>query len=263
MLEKVQGIVLRTVKVGDTKLIVDIFTLSHGRLSFVTTFSHSKQSRSLLAFWTPLSLLEFQADIRLTSTSLPKPKDVRFYYNYKDSPFNPLKSTILLFLAEFISASLRNESTNVPLYRFLEMSLQYLDGITDSASLANFHLIFLLRLSRFLGILPNIGTPDSSCFNGADGIMTTRNPFGASQPLFDLLSSTYTNLMPPHKYYLMPDEASILPLLFRLNYSTMHLLRLSRAQRARFLEVVITYYRLHIPGFPELKSLPVLHEVFA
>lgn len=262
MLEKVQGIVLRTVKIGDTKLIVDAFTLSYGRQSFVTTISHSKQSRSQMAFWTPLSLLEFQADIRPASNSLPKPKDVRFYYNYKDVPFNPLKSTISLFLAEFISLSLRDESTNVPLYRFLETSLLYLDNITDSSSLANFHLIFLLRLSRFIGILPNIDEHPFQSVNATSGSSMSNN--GCSQqPLFDLLSSTYTDSFPPHKYYLMPEEASLLPLLFRLNYSTMHLLRLTRAQRARFLEVVIMYYRLHVPGFSELKSLSVLHEVFA
>lgn len=248
MLEKVQGIVLRTVKFGDSKMIVDLFTLGHGRQSFVTSITHSRQSKSQMAFWAPLSMVEFHADVRPASSALPKPKDVRLYYNYKDVPYNPLKSTVILFLEEFLSASLNTESTNVPLFRFIETSLQWFDQITEPASIANFHLFFLLRLTRFIGILPNIEPLDAQ---------TT------SQPIFDLQSSTYINIMPTHRHFLPVDESAILPLLFRMNYSNMHLLRLTRSQRLRFLEVLETYYRLHIPSFPQIKSVEILHEIFS
>lgn len=248
MLEKVQGIVLRTVKFGDTKMIVDLFTLGHGRQSFVASVTHSRMSKGQMAFWAPLSMVEFQADIRPTSTSLPKPKDVRLYYNYIDVPFNPIKSAIALFLAEFLSASLKSESTNIPLYRFLETSLQWFDNVSSAASISNFHLVFLLRLTRFIGILPNIDLPD-------DGVR--------ARPVFDLQSSTYIYIMPSHKHFLSVEESAILPILFRINYSTMHLLRLTRSQRARFLEVLEEYYGLHVPSFPQIKSIEILHEVFA
>jgi DNA repair protein RecO (recombination protein O) len=60
----------------------------------------------------------------------------------------------------------------------------------------------------------------------------------------------------------MPQEASRIHLLMRMDYATMHLFRLSRADRNRILEILIQYYRLHIPQFPELRSLPVLQELF-
>lgn len=246
MLQKVEGIVLKTVKIGDNKMIVDLFTLGHGRMSFVAPITHSRQSKSQMAFWTPLSMVEFQADIRSASSQLPKPKDVRLYYNYMDIPYNPLKSTISLFLAEFLTAALNTESVNLPLYRFVETSLQWFDNISSSASIANFHLVFLLRLTRFIGILPNLEMPD-----------------GVASPFFDLQSSTFINIYPSHRYFLSVEESSLLPMLFRLNYSTMHLLRLTQAQRSRFLDVINLYYRLHVPSFPELKSISVLHEVFA
>lgn len=249
MIETIQGIVLKTVKFSDTKLVVDMFTLGHGRRSFVTTITHPRKGRSQMAFWTPLSMVEFQADIRPAMSSLPKPKDVRLYYNYYDMCVSPLKSTIALFLSEFLTAALKDEGENVPLYRYLETSFQFLDQIDEPASIANFHLVFLLRLSRFLGILPNLELEDTHV--------------GTRMPLFDLVSSTYTYSFPSHHHYLQPEEASLLPLLFRLNFTTMHLLRLTRSQRMRCLEVINTYYRLHIPSFPELRSIDVLHEIFS
>ena len=249
MLENIKGIVLKTVKFSDTKLIVDLFTLSHGRQSFVTSMSHSKQGRSQMAFWQPLSLVEFQADIRPNASSLPKPKDVRLYSVYTDIPYNPLKSTIALFLAEFVNATLRNESVNTPLYYYMENSFLYLDNIANSASIANFHLVFLLRLTRFVGILPNLDIPSPA-------------PYMAV-PLFDLVSSNYTFSVPTHHHYLQREEAALLPLLFRLDYSTMHLLRLSRSQRSRFLQLIEEYYRLHVPAFPEIKSIGILQEIFS
>lgn len=249
MIETVQGIVIKTVKFSDTKLVVDMFTLGHGRQSFVTTITHPRKGRSQMAFWSPLSMVEFQADMRPASSALPKPKDVRLYYNYFDVCLNPLKSTVALFLAEFLSAALKEEGANVPLYRYLETSFQFFDQMDSSASIANFHLVFLLRLSRFLGILPNLELDTSMA--------------GGRMPLFDLVSSTYIYGYPSHGHYLEPEEACVLPLLFRLNFSTMHLLRLTRAQRMRCLELINLYYRLHIPYFPELKSIDVLHEIFS
>lgn len=249
MLEKVRGIVLRSVKISDTKLIVDLFTYSHGRQSFVTNISHTKMGRTQMSFWAPLSLVEFQADIRPASSSLPKPKDVRLYYLYSDIPYNPSKSAIVLFLSEFLSAALRAESVNIPLYMYLETSMQFFDNIELPLSVANFHLIFLLRLTRFLGILPNFEIP-------------TPAPYMA-MPFFDLVSATYTFSVPTHHNFLMKEEAALLPLLFRLNFYTMHLLRLTRSQRSRLLEMIDLYYHLHIPSFPEMKSIGVLHEIFA
>lgn len=245
MLEKVYGIVLKTVKFSDAKMMAHVFTLDHGCMSFVVPVAHSKHSRHHSAFWAPLSMVEFQADIRVGNTRAPKVSDVRLYYNYVDLPYNPIKSTVTLFLAEFLSVALSNETANIPLYRFIETSMQLYDQMDASKGGGNFHLVFLLRLTRFLGILPNLEA-------AAD----------AYAPLFDLQSATYVPLLHSNKYCLSKEESELLPLVFRLNYGTMHLFRLTRAQRSRLLDIVITYYRLHLPSFPELKSLPVLYEVF-
>ena len=50
--------------------------------------------------------------------------------------------------------------------------------------------------------------------------------------------------------------------LMRLRFQTMHLYTMSRQERNRCVEVIISYYRLHMPDFPELKTLPILKELF-
>ena len=120
MQETLRGIVLRTVKYGDSSLIVDLFTDSHGRQSFMTTTTRTKRSVHSVSFWQPLAMVEFSAELRPNAGRLPRPTDVRTYYNYSDLPFSPVKSTLALFLAEFLSAALREEKENLPLYYYIE-----------------------------------------------------------------------------------------------------------------------------------------------
>lgn len=241
MQEKIKGIVLRTVKYGDKSLIVDLFTESHGRMSFMTALTRTKRTVCGASLWQHLSMVEFNADIRPSNARLARPTDVRLYYNYIDVPFSPVKSSIAMFVSEFLNAALREEKNNAALYSYLESSFQWLDMTDDVSAIANFHIVFVMQLSRFIGIYPN--TEDDGNY-------------------FDLMAGAYTYGQPPHSHFLKPEEARYLPLLFRMKYSTMHLFRFSRSARMRILAVLCAYYRLHVPAFPELKSLDVLHEMF-
>ncbi len=241
MQEKFRGIILRTVKYSDTKMIASIFTDIHGLQSFIVPRIRLRKTTTSGTLWQPLNMVEFDCDLR-ASMRLPQPQEASLYYSYADMRFSPLKSTIAIFLAEFLNAALQKEQTNPPLYSYLEHSLQWLDTST-SASTANFHLVFLLRMLRFIGIMPNAENYHTGMF-------------------FDFPEGIYTTTQPSHPYFIYPEEASSIPLLFRMNYDTMHLFRFSRKQRQRILELINTYYRLHIPSFPELKSLEILQEVF-
>ncbi len=257
MQQTLRGIVLRTVKYGDTSIIVDLFTERHGRMSFMASTSRAKRSVRNVSFWQPLSMVEFSAELLPNGGKLPRPSDVRTYYNYMDLPFSPVKSTLALFLSEFLSAALREEKENAPLFRYIESSLQWLDLAEAPASVANFHLAFLMHLSRFIGIYPNLDlNPNSSLPLG--GVGGSSNP----QLYFDLLAGSYCERQPLHAHFLRNEEARVLPVLFRMDYATLHLFRLSRRERMRILQVLNEYYRLHVPNFPELKSLEVLQEFY-
>ena len=60
----------------------------------------------------------------------------------------------------------------------------------------------------------------------------------------------------------MPDEARTLQLMMRMDFANMHLFRMNRQQRNRCVEVAIQFYRLHLPDFPDLRSLEVLRDLW-
>lgn len=237
MQQRICGVVLRTVKVGDSSLIVDLFTEQHGRMSFVAHVSSSGRHRSSgAAFWRPLNMVEFDTDLH-GQGHLSHVRNVRLYVNYTTLPYEPMKQMIAMFLAEFLCRVLHGQQADQPLYEYLTHSLQWLD--TADGEIANFHLVFLMHLSQFVGIWPNLEDHRNGDY-------------------FDLRTGSYTATQPLHADYLKPDDAQRIPLLFRMNYATMHLVRFSRQQRRRVLDTLIDFYRLHFPSFGPLHSLEVL-----
>ena len=240
MLTKTPAIVLHALKYGETRLIVDMFTRSHGRLSFIVSLPKSPKGKIKKQFFQPLTLLEIETDVR-PKLQLQKLSDVRLLYPFSTIPFEPEKLAISLFIAEFLYYAMRGEQQNVPLFDYVTDSIQWLDG--QEGRFANFHLVFLMRLSRFLGFYPNL-----------DGY--------TPGDYFDLRESIFSAQPPGHHEFLQPAEAEIVQLMMRMDYATMHLYRLSHHDRNCLLEVALTYYRLHLPDFPELKSLAVLQELY-
>ena len=110
-----------------------------------------------------------------------------------------------------------------------------------------------MHLSRFLGFYPNLEDGGKGKEEGEER---------KEKSYFDLRSATFCNTPPLHRDFLMPQEASRIRLMMRMDYPTMHVYRLSRADRNRTLEIIELYYRLHLPQFPELRSLPILRELF-
>ena len=240
MLTKTQAIVLHSLKYGETRMIVDMFTKTNGRLSFMVNIPKTSHARVKKQLFQPLTLLEAEIDVR-PKVQLQKLKDVRLATPFTTIPFHPHKLAITLFIAEFLYYALRSEQRNEPLFDYITNSIQWLDSQNDR--FANFHLVFLMRLSRFLGFYPNLDNYDSGDY-------------------FDLRESVFCATPPLHRDVLQPTEADKLQLMMRMDFPTMHLFRLSHQERDRLLEVAVVYYRLHLPNFPELKSLAVLQQLF-
>lgn len=240
MLVKTNAIVLNSLKYGESQIIVDMFTEMYGRLSFMQRISRTSRSGVKKQFFQPLTILSIEFDFR-PSQKLQRIKEAAVACPFVSIPFDALKLSIAMFVAEFTSYCTRSEQANRPLYLFVENSVRWLDACTNG--FANFHIIYMLHLSRFVGFYPNLDS-------------------GVGKTWFDMRSGCFTGSMPAHNDVLQPDEANKIRLLMRLNYTTMRLLSLSRSERNRIVEVVLQYYGLHQPGFPEMKSLPVLMQLF-
>jgi DNA repair protein RecO (recombination protein O) len=240
MLIKTEAIVLHSFKYGESKIIVDMFTREVGRLSFVVPLPKSPKSKLKKQYFQPMTLLEIECDIR-QKVQLQKLKDARLLSAYTSIPYSPEKMALSLFVAEFLYHALRSEQQNDPLFVYLCDSMQWLD--TVEVGFANFHLTFLMRLSRFLGFYPNLDDYVDGC-------------------VFDMRAATFSLQVPTHRDFLQPEDARRIHTLMRMDFPTMHLYRLNHHDRNRIVDVLLHYYRLHIPQFPELKSLSVLQELW-
>ena len=240
MLTKTTAIVLHNIKYGDSKMIVDMFTRAHGRTSFVVTIPKSAKSKIRKQLFQPLAMLSLEYDFR-PKVQLQKIKEATILHPYSSLPFDMDKLTVGMFISEFLYHSLYGEESNKPMFDYISDSLQWFDSSPSPAS--NFHLVFMMRLSRFLGFYPNLDDYVQGC-------------------VFDLRNGSFSSVAPLHSDYLSSAEASLMSLMMRMNYPTMHLFKFTRAQRNRLLDVIVQYYRLHIPGFPDMKSLDVLRNIY-
>ena len=241
MLVKTEAIVLHSLKYGETRLIVDLFTKEVGRLSCIIPLPKTPKSRLKKQYFQPMTLLEVEVDLR-QRLQLQKLKDARLLSAYASIPFSPEKLALSLFIAEFLYHALRSEQHNDPLFAYLVDAMQWLD-IADKGY-ANFHLTYLMRMSRFLGFYPNLDDYVDGC-------------------VFDLRTATFSLQVPTHRDFLDSHDSQLIHTLMRMDFPTMHLFQLSHHDRNRITEVLLHYYRLHIPQFPELKSLGVLQELWA
>ena len=241
MILKSKAIVLRSLKFGDSSLIIDMFTELEGRISFITRIPKTAKGKIKKQYFQPLTLLDLEFDFR-PGTSLQRIKDVRILCPYGSIPFDPVKSTILLFLSEFLYYVTRGEQQNAHLFNYVKASMEWLDEAEQGY--ANFHLVFMMRLSRFVGFFPNLDVfQEDACF--------------------DLRNATFTSHVPLHSDYLLPLDAAQINKLIRMDYENMHLFRLSRHDRNRISDIVLHYYRIHVPDMPELKSFQVMRELFS
>ncbi len=192
------------------------------------------------SMWQPLSLVELVWEPHLNA-NLQKPVEISLWRPWRSLSMEPYKASMSLFMSEFLYGALRKEQENRPLFEFLVNALSWFDE--SEAHFANFHIFFLLHITRFLGFFPNVEDWQEGSF-------------------FDLVSATFTCSCPSHIHYLHPQEAALVPKFLRMDLRTMQVVGLNRDIRRRVLTVIAEFYRLHIPEFPEIRSLDVLAEVF-
>ena len=240
MLEKSEALVLHSVKYGEHKIIVDMFTRQWGRLSFVVQLPKTANARMKKQYFQPLTLLCIECAIR-PQVQLQKLSDTSLLSPPANLLTDSSKLAISFFISEFLYHALRDEQQNEPLFDYVKTSIEWLDQ--RPLDFANFHLVFLIHLSRFLGFYPNLEDYREGAY-------------------FDLRSAEFCTAPPLHRDYLDSSESVHILQLMRMDFATMHLYRLSRNERNRILEVLTLYYRLHLPQFPELRSLSVLKELF-
>lgn len=238
MLISSPAIVLNRITLNDTTLIVNLYTRQMGSVAFAIKRAKTSKAGIQSALLQPLSSISVEWEHKNTKR-LQHMSSISVLQPYTSIPYHPQKNIMASFLSEILYHSTKQEHQG-DLYDLITDSLRWLDNA--SGHFSNFNITFLIRLICQLGFHPN-----------------TDNP--SSYPFFDLQNAEFTPKRPSHNYYLGPNDAQYIPLFMSLNYSNMHLLKTTHQQRFRALKIITTYYKLHITGFPDVKSLDIVNEL--
>ena len=151
-----KGIVLNSIKYRDHDLIVRIYTEEFGLLSFMVNGSRKAKSRFKASYFQPLTLLNLEISYK-ENQSLNRIKELHLAHALNALHTDISKSTIAVFLAEVLHKCIQEEEQNQALFLFLEQSLLFLNQ--QSKGVANFHSLFLLQLTQYIGIQPRNQSP--------------------------------------------------------------------------------------------------------
>ncbi len=236
MLVKTKAIVISSLKYQEKSLIVKCFTESDGLKSyFVRDAFSTRKSNQKVAYFQPLTLLEIEANHK-NKGALESFKEIKNVAPFHSIHSNIAKSTIVIFISEILNHSIHEEEKNQPLFTFLETALKWLDNHDE---IANFHLIILLEVTKYLGFYPDVSNTNLCFFNLNEGIFTVLQTASS-------LSEHETNLL-----------KKLIDLQINYTQKTFHVI-----ERQLLLKILIDYYTIHLDGFKKPKSLEVLKEVF-
>ncbi|WP_430399612.1 DNA repair protein RecO [Flavobacterium sp.] len=234
---KTKAIVISTVKFQEKSLIIKCFTQSNGVKSyFVNNAFTGKNNKQKIAFFQPLMQLEIEATNKNKGT-LERFKDVKIAIPYQTINYDIYKTTIVLFLSEFLNHAIKEEEPNEPLFEYIETALLWLDNHHE---ISNFHLIFLIQITKYLGFYPESPTNTTDYFDQLEGV------FNNSLSLNSLSI----------------DETALLKRLLVLKLDNVENY-FSANQRQILLRIIINYFTLNVEGFKKPKSIEVFKEVFS
>jgi DNA repair protein RecO (recombination protein O) len=242
-LHKARGIVLRTVKYGDTSLIVTILTDLFGTQSYLVNgvrASTKKGSGKANLFQPPaiLDLIVYHNELR----NLQRIKEFRWGHLYQSIFSDIKKNAVSLFMVELLTRSLKQPETNEDLFSFVEDAFLHLDESGETVT-ANFPLFFALHVAVFFGFQ-------------IDDRYSEKNPF------LDLQEGTFVKERPSHPHFLEDRQAAVTSELLKVRQpGELNEIKLNHDFRRNLLYAIETYYALHIQDFGTMRTLPVLREI--
>lgn len=238
-----KGIVLRTIKYGETSVIVAIFTELFGLQSYIINGvrSASKKGGTRANLFQPGALLDLVV-YHNEQKNIQRIKEYQWDVLYEHIFFDVFKGSVATFMIELLHKCLKQPEENPELFYFVEDVLLHLDK-SKPAVVANFPLFFALHLANFFGFR----IPDE---------------FNERRRILDLQEGTFAEHPPTHTLYLDEAHSEVTAQFLRvMQPAELEEIRLPVSTRRVLLQHYETYYMLHVPEFGRLRSLQVLQEV--
>lgn len=235
-----RGIVFHQVKYSDSSLVVKILTEEAGLGSFIIKGARGPKAKIKSSLFQPLTLLDLVVD-KKEKSDLNHLREARVAYFYKNIPDDIRKSSILLFLNELLYKTIQEETANPELFHFIYDNLVLLDETPDNP--ANFHFLFALHLTRYLGIFPH-------------------GEYRNEQTVFDLEEGSFSQAEPlPAENFITGNACYWFSRLLTIPVDHFHSVSVPAPMRHELLEKTLAYYHIHLPLAGAFKSHLILHDV--
>jgi DNA repair protein RecO (recombination protein O) len=242
-LHKTKGVILRTVKYGETSLVVTIFTELFGIQSYLVNGvrKSSKKGNGKANLFQPAAILElivYHNELR----NLQRIKEFRWAHLYQNIFSDIKKNAVALYIVELLTKCLKQPEANEELFQFAEDAFLRLDESNEAVT-ANFPLFLSLHLATFFGFR-------------IDDRYSEKNRF------LDLQEGTFVSEHPSHPHFLEEKQAEVTSELLRVRQpEELEQIKLNHDFRRNLLYAYETYYAFHIQEFGTMKTLPVLKEI--
>jgi DNA repair protein RecO (recombination protein O) len=243
MTHKTKGIVLRTVKYGETSVVTTIYTELFGVQTYIVkgVRQTSKKNGGKSTYFQPAAMLDmvvYHNELK----NLQFIRDYNWSFLYQNILFDVIKNSVAMYIAELLLHSLKQPEANPELFYLIEDTLKQLDKGTDTFT-ANLPLYFMLQLSNELGF-------------------QIQGSYSTAMPVLDLQEGMFVSEIPLHPYYINNDLAKttsdILNIMF---YNDLEAIQLNRTLRRQVTQTFQQFMALHIQDFGEMRSLPILQEI--
>ena len=239
MLISSPGIILSKVRYQDNDLIVKCLTRDLGVVSYmIKNISMSKKSKNKFAFFQLLNILDLETNYN-PNRSIQYIKDLKVKYNFTSLHTNIYKSSVVMFLSEILSNIIHIETKDMELFDFIEKSLIWYDKSEDSST---FYLIFLMKITHYLGFYPD-------CTN------ISYNYFNLEEGLFESSKNS--------QYVIEGSSLVLFKTILGIKFDTTKLPFIDKTNKKDILKNILIYFKLHVDGFKDPKSLKVLNQIFA
>ena len=234
-----RALVIKSIKQGETSLIVSCYLEEIGYRSFLVKGLYgSKKSRFSKAHFFPLNLINIHYSFN-EKKNLGFIKEVKSEVLFNTIHSDVQKSSVIVFLSEILNNVFREElEVNQDLFDFLLNSLIWYDNVIECN---NYHIKFLIELSKYIGFHPNISNENDSYFCLESGSTTNTKPLGGN---------------------ICGEDLKLFKSLLGMKFEDLNKMNINRESRKRILNKIIDYYSLHLQMFKTPKSINVFEEVF-
>jgi len=245
MLHKTRGIVLHVTDYSETSVIAKIYTELFGVQSYLLRGVKKRKAKVRSNILQPMSLLDMEVNHNERG-GLQYLTEISNQPAFTNIPVDMMKSSMVLFINEIVYKAVKEEEANPLMFDFLHHAMMWLDAMEPVN--ADFHLIFMVQFTRFLGFFPE---------GNSNELLTGNESF------FDLIEGRFMLVIPTHNHFMSVELSQWFSIVLKATLQQQEELKIPISGKRELIEKLIEYYGLHLSGFGTMKSHKVLEAVWS